>query len=365
MKKHIYTVVALCMGIYTQAQISITNTNMPISGDTIRYSSITPNSVSNYTATGANYNWDFSMLVPISQGLREFKASVNTPYGFFFFPPKYGEKILDTVKMPIAVPGIPSITDIYNFYRKSTTVFATEGLGIKLSGFPVPNFFTDEDELYQFPLNYLDRDSSTFKFSTVTSSLVPFVYKKQGYRITESDGWGSITTPYGTANCLRVVTTQYSTDSLKGSLTVGTFTVPVNVGFPNYQRSYQWLTLSEKIPYLEITGNLLGTNFTPTTVRYRDTKQALGINENEQAIALSVFPIPTSNALVIVTPQINSAVVADIIDLQGKTILTKVLNQNSEIANQHVIDVSGFAKGIYVLNLSTLTSKQTLKISIQ
>ena len=339
---------------------------MPLAGDTIRYSTAPVNSVGNYTVTGANYMWDFSTLVPNGQKLRSFKASAATPYGFFFFPPKYGELITDTIKLPVSVPGIPTITDIYNFYKKTATVFAVEGLGVKLAGFPVPNFYTDEDELYNFPLNYTDRDSTTFKFSTITSTLIPFVYKKQGYRITQADGWGSITTPYGTANCLRVITTQYSIDTLRGSLTVGTFTVPFNVGFPNNQRSYQWLTTGEKIPYLEVSGNLVGTNFTPTQVKYRDKMQSfVGIQEQEMALALSVFPNPTAGQLVVITPQHGTSITAEIVDLQGKVVLSQLLTENVSMANQHIINVSGLAKGLYVLNLSTLSSKQTLKISVQ
>ena len=356
----------LILTFVVQAQISITNTSMPLSGDTIRYSSAALSSVGNYTATGINYVWNFSTLIPNNQKLRSFKASTATPYGFFFFTPKYGEKITDTVKLPAAVPGIPSITDIYNFYKKTSLVFAVEGTGIKLNGFPVPNFYSDEDELYNFPLNYTDRDSTTFKFSTITSTLVPFVYKKQGYRITEADGWGSITTPYGTANCLRIITTQYSIDTLRGSLTVGTFTVPFNFGFPNYQRSYQWLTTGEKIPYLEVSGTLAGTAFTPTQVKYRDRTQSfVGVKEQDMELALSVFPNPTSNQLVVITPQLKGAIQAEMTDLQGKVVLSQILTQNSDIANQHVLNVAGLAKGLYVLNLSTPTSKQSLKISVQ
>jgi hypothetical protein len=366
MKKTITSLSLCVLAFSSQAQISITNTSMPLSGDTIRYSTSPVNSVGNYTVTGANYVWDFSTLIPNGQKVRAFKVSTATPYGFFFFSPKYGELITDTVKLPATIPGIPTITDIYNFYKKTAVMFSTEGTGIKLSGIPVPNFYTDEDELYNFPLNYTDRDSTTFKFSTVTSTLIPFVYKKQGYRITEADGWGSITTPYGTANCLRVITTQYSMDTLRGSLTVGTFTVPVNVGFPNYQRSYQWLTATEKIPYLEVSGNLVGTNFTPTQVKYRDHIQSfVGIQEQETALALSVFPNPTAGQLVIITPQYNTAITAEITDLQGKVVLSQTLTQNLSVANQHTINVSSLAKGLYVLNLSTPTSKQSLKISVQ
>jgi hypothetical protein len=359
MKKNLLILLISCFSIPLISQITITYTNMPVSGDTCRYSSASLSSVGDYTATGANYVWDFSALDSIGQGIRKFEAAFSTPY-FYFGSTGYGEKIADSVGV---APFL--FKNIYNFYKLSSTKFYVDGLGITFSGFAIPNFNSDKDELYMFPLNYLNRDSTTFKFSTVSTGTIP-AYSKQGYRITEADGWGSITTPYGTAQCLRVVTTQYSQDSIKGVLSVAGFTVPLNLGFPNYQRSYQWLTLSEKIPYLEVSGNLNGINFTPNQVKYRDIiRYFTGIKEEASNLALSVFPNSANTELTLIIPQNTADIIAEIKDLQGKIILTKTLDQNSQIVNQHQINVSSIAKGIYLLNLSTSISKQTLKISIQ
>jgi hypothetical protein len=366
--KYFLAFIISLLHVVCHGQITITSSNMPSSGDTIRYSLANISSIGNYTATGTNYTWSFGGLEPINQTVRSYKSAFSTPYGFFFFPPKYGEKIQDTVPIP-SIPGvgIVSITDIYNFYKKTSSLYATEGLGVKLSGIPVPNFYSDEDELYAFPLNYNDKDSTTFKFSTTASTLVPFVYKKQGYRITQADGWGSITTPYGTANCLRVVTTQYSQDSLKGSFAVGGFTLPVNAGFPNNQRSYQWLTTTEKIPYLEVIGTLAGSAFTPTQIRYRDIARiiVLGVKEETTKLSVTVFPNPATNQLSIITNQLSDMITMKITDIQGKEVLTKTLTDNSNIVNLHQIDITGLPKGIYTLQLSSLNKQETLKISIQ
>lgn len=368
MKKNLLLLLVSFFSISLFSQISITQVNMPVSGDTCRYSNAKLSSVGDYTTTGASHVWLFDTLHPTSQAIREFKAVANTPYSYLALllgAAAYGEKTIDTVKVP-SFSGLPpiSITDIYNFYNKSSALFKTEGVGVKLNGIAVPNLNSDDDELYFFPLNYTDRDSSTFRFSTLTTTLVPFQYIKQGYRITKADGYGSITTPYGTANCLRVVTTQYSIDTIK------VFNVPVfgtlRFGFPNYQRSYQWLTLGEKIPYLEVSGNLVTGNFTPTQAKYRDVSRLfVGIKEENINLAISVFPNPSSNQLTIVTPKTNGSIVAEIVDLQGKVVLFKDFTNNSEFVNQHQLDVSDLAKGVYVLNLSNSTGKQTLKISIQ
>jgi hypothetical protein len=370
MKKKLFIVLITALSFSAIAQISITSSNMPVSGDTIRYTNANLNSIGDYTTTGTNYNWLFDTLRPTSQAIREFKSGLSTPYSIMFGMNAYGEKILDTVPIPnIPITGIPSIsiTDLYNFYKKTSTVFEVEGLGLKLSGIPVPNYYTDKDELYFFPLDYLDRDSSTFRFSTISNTLIPFQYIKQGHRITESDGWGSITTPYGTANCLRVVTTQYSIDTIKGTVTLPVVgTQPFAFGFKNYQRSYQWLTLGERIPYFEVSGTLTGTTFNPTQARYRNHKiDFVGLEEATITLALSVFPNPSSNTINIVLPKNKTAIKAEIVDLQGKTVLSNDLINNSEIVNQHQLDVSSLAKGLYILNLSNLEGKQSIKISLQ
>lgn len=348
------------------AQLTITAANMPVSGDTCRYSTANASSVSGYTATGANYTWNFSNLTPTGQDIRKFQPSTATPYFFYFLPPKYGEKILDSLPIP-TIPGFPiSIKNIYSFYKKviSPSTFNSEGLGLTMSGIPIGATFSDEDELYKFPLAYGNRDSTTFKLSTPSNTMIPFSYKKQGYRITQADGWGTITTPYGTAACLRVVTTQYSIDTISISALPAGFN---KFGFPNYARSYQWLTAGEKIPYLEINGNVIAGNFAPTQVRYRDQiRYFTGINDHVAAnLALSVFPNPASNDLTIITEQQKEALTAEIVDLQGKIIKTQVLTNYSELINQNKIDVSGLAKGLYLLNLYSSSQKQALKISIQ
>ena len=366
MKKNLLLLLVSFLSINLTSQITITSTNVPVSGDTCRYSSASLSSVGDYTATGASYVWDFSALDSTGQGIRKFQPSLSTPYFFYFPMPKYGEKTVDSVPLP-NITGFPiTIKNIYSFYKKNgTTSFNSEGLGLTMSGIPIGTTpqGNNDDELYFFPLNYLNHDSSTFKFSTPTFSAIPFTYTKKGYRITDVDGYGTITTPYGTEACLRVVTTQYSTDSIYIAALPAGFNA---FKFPNYVRSYQWLTLGEKIPYLEVSGNLIGTIFTPTQARYRDKiRSFVGIKEENSTLALSVFPNPSTGQLTIITLKNNEVIKAEITDLQGKIIFSKDLTNSSEIVNQHQINVTSLAKGLYILNLTNLSGKQSLKISIQ
>lgn len=332
----------MCCVVISKGQITITNSSLPNIGDTIRYSIANLNSVGDYTSTGANYVWHFDTLKVIGQGRRDFTNV--TPYSMFFGPTKFGEKVRDTiVSQNIPGFGMITITDFYQFYRNLPTVFDVEGAGVKINNVPVPSFYSDKDELYFLPLQYGQRDSSTFKFSTPTTTAIPIVYKKSGYRITEADGWGTITTPYGTFNCLRVVTTQYSKDTIIFNSTFGS----IPVGFNNYQRSYQWLTTSEKIPVLEVSGNISNMgNFTPALVRFRDNYKVVGINETTKNMEkLNVFPNPSNGVFKIENIFPSNNIRVSIFNAYGQNVLN--ITEYTGFTDEIEIDVSHLSNGNY------------------
>jgi hypothetical protein len=78
-----------------------------------------------------------------------------------------------------------------------------------------------------------------------------------------------------------------------------------------------------------------------------------------------VFPNPANTELTLIIPQNSNTVVAEITDLQGKLVQSKSFERNSGMVNEHKIDVSALAKGLYMLNLTSGSQKQALKISIQ
>lgn len=335
----IVALTAFCQLSFSQTPITLTSSNFPGNNDTLRYSNAQLTSIGNYTQTGTNYVWNYSTLVPTSQGVRSYKNAISTPYAFFFLGfNEYGEKIADTLAL-----GPITITNYYNYYKKQTSPtnsYIIDGAGMTLTSVPVPSYYTDKDELYNFPMTYPKYDSTTFKFSTPSSTLIPLVYSKGGYRVTKVDGWGAVTTPYGTANCLRIVTTQYSKDTIKSSL------LPFPIPFLNYQRSYQWLTTTSKIPFLEVNGNLIGANFTPTQIRYRDNYVVFtGIkNEAQDVSAMLLYPNPVKDKLYLSASTKNETTV-EILDVTGKLLLKETLNTD-------FIDVNTLQTGVFVVKIT-------------
>lgn len=237
--------------------------------------------------------------------------------------------------------------------------FVADGMGMTISGLPVPSYYSDKDELYKFPMTYPQNDSTTFKFSTIANSLLPITYSKAGYRITKVDGWGTITTPFGTENCLRLITTQYSRDTTTITLPIANFP-PIKIGINNYVRSYQWMTLNSKIPYFEVSGNLIGNSFTPTTARYRgynkEIKNTTGISSNEPSISFEVYPNPVQSVLWVKGTEDSASI--EILSMEGKQIVETSLDV---FGSQAFVDVSTLAKGMYLLRLTNNHDVQLVK----
>jgi hypothetical protein len=250
------------------AQITITSASMPAANDTIRYSTASPSGIgTSWKTKGGNQTWDFSTLTSTGQALNEYKSANKTPYAFYFFG-QIGQKTADSLG------GGPFLfKNIYSFYSKSTTVFKAEGLGYTISGIPLASMYSDEDEIYQFPLQYNDSDVSKFRFVFSIPGQTLFTFIQAGKRTNVVDAWGSIKTPYKTYNdAIRVFTIVDEVDTLATQFS--------KTPIPRKTVSYKWLATSEKIPVLEIIGTLSANGtFTPTVINYRD-KYLANTNSN-------------------------------------------------------------------------------------
>lgn len=322
----------------TNAQIVVTHTNMPAMGDTIRYSNVKTNSV-NYSLTGTNFFWNYDTLVPVNQGMYNYTPASSTPYAFYFVG-DYGLKIADSI-------GAATLKfyNVYDFYKNTTAAFETKGMGFTYSGFPIGANYSTPDQIYVFPLTYANHDSTLYKVSIAPTSTLS--YTQYGYRITDVDGWGVIKTPYDSVPCIRVVSTAYGKDSINYS------GFPITI--PDVQRSYKWLSLTEKIPVLELSGPYTGGNFTPNVARFRDglLRSFAGIKQVADASTkVSVYPNPTNGDLYIYTNSSDASTI-HLFDVSGvlvasyKTtdIVTKVSTQN-------------LPKGYYFYRIDTKESKQ-------
>jgi gliding motility-associated-like protein len=250
MKKQIFAALLFLSLYRLSAQITITSADMPNTGDNILIS--VNNSLANFhkDSTGANYLWDYSNLIPDSQRYVNFVSPLTTPYAFGFFSSSYGTRNYTPDQLPWSLIGTPP-TNGYDFYKKSNANYKITGSGITESGLPIPETYTPGDIVYKFPLNYLQKDSSSSQFG--------FAIPNQGYygkkqkRVNEVDGWGTLITPYGTFSTLRIKSTLTITDSIYLDTVHFGFNIPRPIAY-----EFKWLANGMKIPLLEIDANAAG-----------------------------------------------------------------------------------------------------------
>lgn len=265
LKKTFGLLLTTSLAFTSYAQISITSSNMPKSGDTIRYSEAALTDLPDLTKTGADYEWNYGDLSLQSQAMYEYKASWQTPYILNFGFTAIGQKIADSLGS-----GQIALQNVYNFYKNSSSKFETVGIGFQYGAFPLPQAgkHSNSDKIYEFPLTYNDKNTDDFeaKVSIVLVAIpVGDLYQK-GTRTTEVDGWGKITTPYADeVECIRVKSVIEQVDS------VVIASMNINFALPTKRVEYKWLSKTERIPVLEISGTEVLGNFVPTYIRYRDT----------------------------------------------------------------------------------------------
>lgn len=249
---------------FSFSQITINSSHMPVAGDTLRFSTALLDTaiLLNYQNSGANLTWNFDSLRVISQTVQEFVSSSQTPYNAG--PNRIGLLFADTLRF-----GAAEIYDAFNFLNNTSSDFSIDYRGTTAPN-PIPFLpnlllegpYSDKDEVFQFPLNYLDRDSSTFNF-TFNNPLLGIYYQSSGYRINDVDAWGTVTTPFGTFSTIRVVTDMVSLDTISA--------LGQNFAIPSHIREYQWISDQERIPVMKVNGTVIAGAFIPTTVEFRDS----------------------------------------------------------------------------------------------
>lgn len=325
-------------------QITLNRSHFPQSGDSMRVSiASTTGMAERVQLTGPNQNWDFRDLEGNSQDVIYYQSSLQTPYFFYFFN-TFGNKLVDSIDLVVT-----QLTMLYNFFSANNNKFSTKGLGFSVQGLPLPANYTDEDEIYHFPLSYGRRDSTTFAFAASLPTLGD--YRNSGWRRTEVDGWGNIQTPYGTFECLRLKSTVFTRDSLS----IQGF----NLGLPPRTTvEYKWLAKEEKIPILEITGTQLLNTFTPTSVRYRDRLPASATNASDP-LSLQLFPVPANDKLFLRIHPSNPVQRVMIFDSFGKM----VYDENSYPAAG--LDLTYWTDGVYIAHLITQNLTLSRRFMVQ
>jgi hypothetical protein len=344
MKKLLLTALIAGLALSSlKAQTIITASDMPVVNDSLRSSfAIAATTGFNFSTTGANHTWDFTSLVAVAQQVDQYRTalSVNPIYALTISPTAYGYKVADTLPGASAIPGI-TINDIYSFYNKKNgpSRFVAEAFAAKISNIPTPANYSDEDEIYFFPLNYTDADSSTFRLSITIPILGSF--SMTGKRKTMADGWGTIKTPHFPTgiSALRVRSVIDEMDTL---VITG---VPIPIALTRKTVEYKWLANGEHFPVLWVTATEVAGIETVNSVQYRDHYRPLAVIDPSSVVRqLSVSPNPATKEISIETPANWKSYEVKLFDLTGKLVSSRQNTSKMNISNlpggQYIITVT-------------------------
>lgn len=337
------------------AQISIDDSDMPFEDDTVRVSTGLNLDFIDYTESGADFTWDFSQLVPINQRVDTFLSPWSMPLVYkLFFGLTANLAVRGTENVPL--PGFP-FTDIFDFYDNRSSNYRAIGLGVSIAGVPVPFNYDNPDVVYDFPMEYQDNWNSQAYFAQEVP-LMGYLKMKRTH-VDTVDGWGSLTTPYGTFDVLRLKSVVNEIDSIyMDSLGIG---IPIERDYT----VYQWLGKGQKIPLLQITTTLGGV-----LAEYVDSVRTSFDGINDHALVrnneLLVYPNPTSNSIHLqFEMREKQKVEIGLFDLQGREV-TKIyegmLRQETTKMDFSFKD-KGLAFGQYIVRLRAgnhLVSKKVI-----
>lgn len=316
------------------SQITITSADFATAGDTVRMSTATDNSIDIVT-TGPNQNWDYSYLTFNNQIKREYAEMsglpllVNVVFGSFA-PTNYkATYFLPSTDLPINQIGslLPvTIEDLVQYTKKTADSITSVGMSITLNGTAVPIRSDTIETRYKFPMNYGDVNYSRGYSKLDMNPIYNAVWLQYRQRLTEVDGWGSIITPYGTFDALRVKHTINEKDSLRIEVSGNEFWIPLTIP---QSYIYEWITNGEQDALLRIVTSVVGGNEIVSSIQYRDFNLTAGIEELE--LTFDIYPNPASQIITVNNFKENSLYY--IVDAKGSVVLNGTLNGQINIAS--------------------------------
>lgn len=354
---------------FCQSPITLTRADLPCPAagcgeDSVLFTNvvIATNSV-DLSLTGANLAWSHPDLGTLSTAYQKFIPVSSTPFVFqlTFLGSDYATPLLGN----LAIAGLP-ISDAYEYYNyaSNNTRLEIRGFGANITiptqsvSFPLPAIYNNPDVIYKFPITFGDTDSSNSGFSITIppTGTALGTLKRQQTRKNAVDAWGSVTTPAGTFDVLRIKSNINRVDSLITSI--------FPIGIPTNTTEYKWLGQTKKIPVLQVNTNLVGQNPTVTGVTFwgEGPNPITFSNLNNNVLSISPNPAQHSVNIHFGDNHIGKTKVS-IINLQGQQVayfefLLTQTNQNE------TIPLFELPQGNYMIQCQSQTGRSNQKLTI-
>ena len=309
------------------AQITVGQNDMPSAGDTVYYGT---SAISNFDPlqTGASFTWDFSDLTALNNRSDTFLTIAQTPVIYNVVFNLLIANLACINQSPPSFGGGITVTDYYDFYKKSSSGYKKIGFGASINGVYTPVKYDFPELYYTFPLNYADADSSVSSYGMSIPSNGYF-----GQTINRKfnvDGWGILIIPYGTFQVLRVKTTLNITDTIYSE----TFQFGYNIDRP-IAYEYYWIANNLKGHALKISKNGMAN-----TAEFLDSLSYSNINISNIEPLIEVYPNPVNDKVYF---NLNGEKYNIIItNMMGQVVFSATTSEKTT-----VIETSHYTAGVY------------------
>lgn len=319
---------ALSSSYALRGQITIESTDLPSAPFTFPVADAAGIDLPEYQEGGEGLTWDFSAIEPLATSDLNYVGISETPttYQFFFnspFVPQYqathaneGEGI-DLVFV--------TIDDFFFFYKNTGSSYNIVGYGGTVNGIPIPSQTNPIDIVYTFPMTY----GQTHESASAWDIEIPTIgsYAQSLNRSYEVDGWGTVITPAGTFEAIRVRMVTEIEDNLFIEA------LGQELSFNRNSIAYQWLAPGQGIPVIEIT-----ETFGAATVRYKtDNSTITHVTKSDREV-VRLYPTLCSHQLFIEGWAAGDRF--DLYNLKGQRV--RSFDQAQEVS------VSGLPAGCYI-----------------
>ena len=322
---------------------------------------------------GANQTWNYSSLKPVSQRVEQFVTVSSVTAKSLFYELTFGALggvNRATVASPQALPlpaGVP-LTDTYQFFATSAATAATQdfrsvGFGGSLGGTAVPVTYANQaqqDVIYRFPLSFASPADSSNSFFATPAAVASFGYISQKRkRVNHPDAWGTLVTPFGTFQTVRVVSRLQDHDSLSfGGVSQG-FDVPIT-------HEYKWLAKTQHVPLLTIITTRVAGRETITRVEYRDNYRRivrLGTRDAVTDAGLTAYPNPSAvgSPLTLTVPAGSGPFTVSATDVVGRLLFQHSFTAGAEHFTIAAADF-GLYRGVALLTVQTNAGIATRRV---
>jgi len=338
----IFSIVFLLSAHYIIAQITVTDIHVVQSGrQVIQAQDTLPSTGMQPGSPGTNMTWDFSGLALHSEDTLNFVNPDWTPY----------EANHPTSNLAARAGA----ADFYLFLNNSPTGLFIQGFSgdVLGTGTAIHAPTAPNETLAEFPLNYSNSYTSvsgndvTIDGSFISVLIDSVRLKTSKIKIVMVDAWGSLTTPMGTFDALRLNQTIQDIDST-WTLSFGMWSLFDNS--KSSTKNYAWWTndAAAGFPLLEMEYDTVSG--TPESITYLKATPAIGIKE-EAEIPVAVYPNPATTEIVFASDQLQNARI-QLLDVCGR-----LISEETAGSFKRSFSVSHLNEGAYLYRIVSKEGK--------